>query len=1715
MLAMSRRWFLVLPLVVVCLLLAQNWVVFKVAEWTLYRVFEESFAGELEWDAIEHKGATIVLHAPKVTKGEEIPFFAERLTLHWDFRLLSRTLFLDTEIVRPEGKLNRSQLDLLSNQKNLGFLLKIQGALKIVEGKVDLPGGPVSLELSLNFMDDMDLELSLRQAAAHLQLVGKRKNGELDIRLEAADFPLSIVSDFIDTLTPSLIEARVLKGNLKGSFAAHLSPHFKPQVAGELDLIDFVMHGMKGGYSFDLKQLSIRLKPTDLIKKDPLYPWLPSLEGEIFLASGSKIEWGKFGKRPLIASHLAGSVRLLKEGKGDIELKGIEEYEGEQGSLLAVGALDYQDLENLKLDFHYLSEPQKRLPTSLEIHTNPSNISVDIKNFGIQQFSLIEAALHKMAPGLNPIDFREGRVDANLKAKVENRNITALSIENLQLRNLSCRSKEWECSFGAEAIAGFVFIDFGKPHPSKTLNVDLAVHNGRLLLETPPVDLWNFTDIQTRLTLKEGVIQTSSASVNLAGLKGTAKIDTHSLEQPLTLHFEGKASDLARFMPPKVRQGIESASPNDELFVDLTLNPEKEHYRFGGSAKVRDGRAFYNFTFGFDLKPSDPFRDKGFTPLLLSDSLGPWGPGAAHALLAKVEKDAGLFGFRFTDGWILSKKMPLEKFVSPYLFSTGNIRLSGDADIRATFDLKGLTLSYTAYNVLLDTDKIQITMKEVPGASEGDYLGEQYIDFATGRHRGSVPLDQATYFDKAKNLLFNHIRTEAIFDGRKVFFPDISASAYGLDFLGNILLDNSDEREGYFDVYVDAYQVEGTLPMLEKLLEKIDPSLLVASVPVEGQVHLKGEGAKFIFNVAKDAFSWDGKVQGMLSDGSFNLGQTPLNSKEFTFNFEFDKSQDFLHFTDVSGTLFLGEENLKEAYPFYIDKVGFDSLKTKEGVFNLQIFDPKGELLRIAGTTHGENEHLLFNFDSEACHFGDVKPNAIVLRMSGLSKVEHFQLNLTLDLERLVKGLLPFVHAGLSQSPQFLRHLEDLKGNLKSQFSYSDTHGKFLFDFIGDSVSYKEHAFKDIALSGDYQEGVWRVKEARGDDLSFSLNATKRKDTWHLEHLGLKVGEALILALNGEWEEGSDELQANVNLLEVSLDKLSEFDELKPFYEKFYPKGLLKGSGKLIVGKNQAGEAKCEANLTTYFKNIELQGFHFQDFEPSTLQFIMGQGLQFRNLKTALLYPETETPFVDLFLEKIEIDFESDTTLVEGLRYHLPADNLPWLALVMEKVFPQIMTPYVKESVSTLKKSGNASGSIDVKLKEGDVELKIALADGVWHLFGWDADLKNFNLELDNDEIKVRAQYVLDNQLVWILSRVPRQTLSHGVIVIADATGQEGASVDEPITLYWEKEEGRGIVIKEVKGSAVGLKVALREDPDHPTSHKWMSLKGNVFVNFNQASQLLPDEIKKKLQAMQFGNGWSLEGSLQLEKESLYQERAYHFEGNIYGSLCELKGYCFERLHAQLTANANTFYLSQIQLHDPAGALFVNYAHFDKNAQGQWIATIPRIEASEIRPSLLSEVGTGRSGEVKPLTITHLIIHDITGPLNPLSELRGTGTLHFINPVKKNLHNTIFALPAEILSRIGIDLIALTPVTGTVHFQIRDEAVVLTKLKDVYSDGKLSKFYLSDSRNPSYMEFDGTLHVQIKMRQHTLLFKLAELFTFNIEGSLSKPVYSLQKGGRG
>ncbi|MGZ3633899.1 MAG: hypothetical protein ACXWM7_06450, partial [Parachlamydiaceae bacterium] len=256
---------------------------------------------------------------------------------------------------------------------------------------------------------------------------------------------------------------------------------------------------------------------------------------------------------------------------------------------------------------------------------------------------------------------------------------------------------------------------------------------------------------------------------------------------------------------------------------------------------------------------------------------------------------------------------------------------------------------------------------------------------------------------------------------------------------------------------------------------------------------------------------------------------------------------------------------------------------------------------------------------------------------------------------------------------------------------------------------------------------------------------------------------------------------------------------------------------------------------------------------------------------------------------------------------------------------------------------------------------------------------------------------------------------------------------------------------------------------------------------------------------------YAFTGEWEFNKQDRGRLGNFSFQGGLSGQNVIFKGYELEFVQADAFYSYDTVRITNLLVQDPAGFLQIDQLLGFYQQDQLWHIALGHCEVTNWQPSLLRSVGQAPLLNDSHLQIPQLRLSQVQGVLEKPNSFTGTGEMSFDNRSKRVSHHPLIVVPTEIINRIGLDLSMLSPVSGNILFNIQDGKFIVTKLKDVYSEGKISKFNLASSSAPSYMDFEGNLHLKIRMKHYNILFKLAELFTFTVTGSLQKPIYSISK----
>ncbi len=295
-----------------------------------------------------------------------------------------------------------------------------------------------------------------------------------------------------------------------------------------------------------------------------------------------------------------------------------------------------------------------------------------------------------------------------------------------------------------------------------------------------------------------------------------------------------------------------------------------------------------------------------------------------------------------------------------------------------------------------------------------------------------------------------------------------------------------------------------------------------------------------------------------------------------------------------------------------------------------------------------------------------------------------------------------------------------------------------------------------------------------------------------------------------------------------------------------------------------------------------------------------------------------------------------------------------------------------------------------------------------------------------------------------------------------------------------QKEEGLTLTLAS-KGSIEKIEGSLRGIEAHLDKENAF-YRGSVKILDGQAASIFYEPLQK-IKGIEVSGLWKKEGEV------------FSFEGKLAGKDFEYSDRKFKEISADIQFIPNLAFIKNLSLFDEMLSLSIKQIRCDKSKES-WIFEAPLVKAQNIRPS-----------SKKPFHIRHLILSDLHGVLGDPSTYRGSGSFNFTNAPKRE--ESLFEIPKEILKDLGLDLNFLTPARGEVEYQLKGGKIYLTALKNTFSEGSRSQFYLPADAPPSTIDLEGNLHIFLRLRQETAL-KWAEAFTLSVEGDFSQPKYSLK-----
>ncbi|MBS0603852.1 MAG: hypothetical protein JSS60_02310 [Verrucomicrobia bacterium] len=955
-----------------------------------------------------------------------------------------------------------------------------------------------------------------------------------------------------------------------------------------------------------------------------------------------------------------------------------------------------------------------------------------------------------------------------------------------------------------------------------------------------------------------------------------------------------------------------------------------------------------------------------------------------------------------------------------------------------------------------------------------DRPAQFFYDSQSAQWRGELPLADAQMHYLDLDLTFNNIEGSLKWEANRLKAPSFYAECEGLALRGNMELDLAAGEAGRLTLSTSqiAGDVHGLLAILGKL-----PSLPHFDIPATGNFSSgeKGFALSIPMGAAEGRAEWSFK-------GSFDGLSFPVNSAtsitEGKCDVVFDsKSQ---RFTVEKGE---GIWELMDGTPFTVQLKKFSTQLSEDSAldFALKVVDGKKEFAHFEGKANRKAAEWEIAFESQATHFGGTRLNITRCKLSDRMRLCSFEMKPILKCQDLHAQASFLQNAGFlppSFSPQNLKEWQ-LEGTLQAQLFSDDMEKGFSF-----------HAeSRDLKVKGQ----PWS---------SFHLRAQRMGEKWLIERLeagGLSLKGAFVVdaegltfpQVEGSWEgmtmKGSGYVKTEKKRFACTLESVKgDLSALSLFPKTSAP---LAPKGTFIAGIALAGDfsdpkaplqLKGEANLF-----IDLQSplpIVASSQRPVKFSYALSKGFVCEGIDFQLKHKFTGAYLAELSVGSLNLLQGSDLSL-----------KLMEFSLTPAMIGYAIDAKIVPDSLKELEWEGSLEGGGELQISKAGTAFQGTLKPGRYGFGGKSLQFEQFQLRYEKEIVLLRARTLVEEQPLWASLQVDLSKEPYGILKLFDNPKAEGLK-------FLVSSQAGKYVLESAQGSCYGLTCSLAKNTKRRIPLASV-LTGEIKVDGNSFRALLPKEVREGLQNLKFGSGYQWQGDLVIFHEG---KKGYLASGALLGREFEALGYQFRSLEGTLEASSEHIVLSNLKIDDPAGTITIRKVELNKT--DGWDLHIPQVLVRQLQPSLLRKIGAEPT-TVKPFTIKNFTLTDIRGRLGDKSTLEGSGHLMFVNQFKKE--SSILDVPLEMIKKIGLDIGLLTPVQGELQMELRGDKFYLVSLDNSFSEGDRAEFYLVPDKDLSYIDLDGKVHIDLKMRQDVVL-KITEPFTLTIRGTLDKPRYGLQ-----
>lgn len=989
------------------------------------------------------------------------------------------------------------------------------------------------------------------------------------------------------------------------------------------------------------------------------------------------------------------------------------------------------------------------------------------------------------------------------------------------------------------------------------------------------------------------------------------------------------------------------------------------------------------------------------------------------------------------------------------------------------------------------------------------------VNFVT---RNEFNIYNGNYLENYTHLSFDEIDASALISERGITFRKIKTSCCHIHMEGAVEI-VYDSSEG-IDVSIQCDQASGDVDGLRRFMSHFAYLKPIAELPCKGDFALRSKGAHvdlfFRESGPRSNFNIEGSLSNLHSD--VRVGGACLS--DFEGDFQYQQNRGTIKLSNITGRMAIdGVE------PYLIsDAEACLKPSQSECDFMLTLQQQGQKLLSARGQAAQSVQGMRVSCDNFTPYVHGISPDSIDLLLSPTNEVDSFSIACKIDIDAMKSTQVQVRNYGIFDLCGFkacdydsiARAFGCSSGLYEWTLKYANS--KYTYGLESQNCTIGSIPFGMCSLKGTKLGSLWMLDRCQLDDLSISLEMCQENNQCVLNVLNASLGSALQLALDGVYTSEDGRFEGSISHFQGDIKKICELGFIDHQFDKFHPSGVIKAKGKLALRADECcffdgGEGTLVGSVIA----PEFMGLACKDIQKFECQWVSKEKISVHKLKACLKETQKDHPLgnhcselVSASVENLEWNIRKSQFQIEDLQFDMHPEHISALATKLHYLFPCRIDKNLSNLILNSKNDSFIKGKLNLRTSPEDEDLRIELANDTYIWQGTPYEINNFALESGLSGLKVVFNTKFKDRFLWCFLHA-NAFMSQGLLAISEHSFRDGLMLQDPdlIRVDWKSDSSTGFSIDKIEGGISGVEILLTRDQTIHATPESIPLLGRISLDLEKCPKLFSSHVHESLEKWGVSGRYQFGGKWDFKKENWGNEaNNTTFKGNIKGQNVRWNGLAFADLLAKVEYNLESVRINDLSIRDEAGCLEMPEGILARKEHGMEFSA-ENVTIKDLRPVLL------RGESIPPATSSGCVMNvefqGVNGDIADARTFRSKGTMTFTYALpKKSLWQQLFILPTEILHRIGLNLNVLTPYCGKILFDLTQGRFQLNRFKGVYSQGKLSKFYLDKRLSDSYVDFDGNIDLRIRMRQNNLLLKLAELFTIHVSGSVHQPVYSLK-----